>query len=113
MVDADTCGYANYYYERVADCHLLRRAVRNGTDTYITARATPPARAPMTRSACRDQRYDSYADGIQRWIGRKLDRPRTRESRLSSFCHMLNSSAYESYFDPYMPIWSSVLWQEA
>jgi hypothetical protein len=33
MVDADTCGYANYYYERIADCTCCGKLSGNGMDT--------------------------------------------------------------------------------
>ena len=34
MVDAEACGYANYYYyERVADCTRCRKLSKSGTDT--------------------------------------------------------------------------------
>jgi len=33
MVDANTCGYANYYYERIADCTRRGKLSGNGTDT--------------------------------------------------------------------------------
>jgi hypothetical protein len=33
MVDADTCGYANYYYERIADCTRCGELSGNGMDT--------------------------------------------------------------------------------
>ena len=33
MVDAETCGYANYYYERIADCTCCCKLSGNGMDT--------------------------------------------------------------------------------
>ena len=33
MVDADTCGYANHYYERIADRTYCGKLSGNGTDT--------------------------------------------------------------------------------
>ena len=33
MVDADTGGYANYYYERIADSTRCGKLSRNGIDT--------------------------------------------------------------------------------
>jgi hypothetical protein len=33
MVDADTCGYANDYYERIADCTRCGELSGNGMDT--------------------------------------------------------------------------------
>ena len=33
MVDADTCGYANHYYERVADCTCCGKLSGHRMDT--------------------------------------------------------------------------------
>jgi len=33
MVDADTCGYANYNYERIVDCTCSGKLSRNRMDT--------------------------------------------------------------------------------
>jgi hypothetical protein len=33
MVDAHTCGYANYDYERIADCTCCGELSGNGLDT--------------------------------------------------------------------------------
>jgi len=33
MVDADTCGYANYYYEGIADGTCCGKLSGNGMDT--------------------------------------------------------------------------------
>ena len=33
MVDADTCGYANHDYERIADCTYRCELSGNGMDT--------------------------------------------------------------------------------
>ena len=33
MVEADTCGYANYDYERIADCTCCGELSGNGMDT--------------------------------------------------------------------------------
>jgi hypothetical protein len=47
VVDADTCGYANYYYECIAGCTRCGELPGNGINAYLTARATSPARAPI------------------------------------------------------------------
>ena len=33
MVDPDTCGYANYHYERIAGCTCCGKLSRGGMDT--------------------------------------------------------------------------------
>jgi hypothetical protein len=66
MVEADTCGYANYYDERIADCAYCGQLSGNGMDTIhhnITARARPPATAPMTWNS-------TYAETESRDIAR-------------------------------------------
>ena len=42
MVDTDTCGYANYYYERIAGCTCCGELSRNGTDTIHHSKGYAP-----------------------------------------------------------------------